>query len=77
VNEPRRAISWLAIADVVLFLIASAFNDRSNTSVDGIVWWIALFVFVVLILSGVVVFSQFVRSRIRAPRGGRRRRARS
>ncbi len=73
---PRRAIASLAIADVVLFLIAVAFNDHSNTSVDGIVWWIALLVFVLLILAGIVVLSQFLRSRAKRPRRDRRPRAR-
>ena len=36
----RQACGYLAVADVVLFLIASAFNDHSSTSVDGIVWWL-------------------------------------
>ncbi len=65
---PRRAIVSLAIADVVLFLIAVAFNDHSNTSVDGIVWWIALLGFVLLIVAGLVVLTQFLRSRSRRTR---------
>jgi Kef-type K+ transport system membrane component KefB len=77
VTDPRRAISSLAVADVVLFLIAVAFNDHSNTSVDGIVWWVALLVFVLLILAGMVVLGQFVRNRARRPPGARRRRART
>jgi len=76
VIAPRRAIVSLAIVDVVLFLIAVAFNDHSNTSVDGIVWWLALFTFVVLIMAGIVVLSQFLRSRAKRPRGSGRRRAR-
>jgi len=68
VIAPRRAIVSLAIADVVLFLIAVAFNDHSNTSVDGIVWWIALFGFVLLIVAGLVVLTQFLRSRSRRTR---------
>jgi hypothetical protein len=64
VIAPRRAIVSLAIADVVLFLIAVAFNDHSNTSVDGI----ALFGFVLLILAGLVVLTQFLRSRSRRTR---------
>jgi len=76
VIAPRRAIVSLAIADVVLFLIAVAFNDHSNTSVDGIVWWLALLVFVLLIMAGIVVLSQFLRSRAKRPRARGRRRAR-
>ncbi len=59
----RQALRYLALADVLLFLIAVAFNNHSTTSVDGIVWWIALFVFVLLIVVGSVVLIQFLRSR--------------
>jgi membrane protein implicated in regulation of membrane protease activity len=68
----RQALSYLAVADVVLFLIASAFNNPSATSVDGIVWWIALFVFLLLIMAGVVVSIQFLRSRAKRPKRVRR-----
>jgi hypothetical protein len=67
----RQVCISLAVADVVLFLLASAFNDHSSTSVDGILWWVALFVFVLLIAIGIVVLVQYVwskrRRRKRAP----------
>jgi hypothetical protein len=65
VRASRQACRTLAVADVVLFLVAVAFNDHSATSVDGIVWWVALFVFVLLIVVGLVIFIQFLRSRRR------------
>ena len=69
----RQALGYLAVADVVLFLIASAFNNPSATSVDGIVWWIALFVFLLLIVAGFVVLIQFLRSRGKRPKRTRGR----
>jgi ABC-type nickel/cobalt efflux system permease component RcnA len=67
----RQVCVSLAVADVVLFLLASAFNDHSSTSVDGILWWLALFAFALLIAAGVVVLVQYVwskrRRRKRAP----------
>jgi hypothetical protein len=69
----RRACAYLAIADVVLFLIAAAFNDHSTTSVDGIVWWIAIFGFLLLIVAGFVVIVQFLLSRGNRPRRARPR----
>ncbi|MGH2895007.1 MAG: hypothetical protein ACRDPM_17320 [Solirubrobacteraceae bacterium] len=67
----RQILSRLAIADVVLFLIAVAFNDRGSTSVDGIIWWLAIAVFGVLIVVGCVVLVGFFWScgkRARRPR---------
>jgi hypothetical protein len=69
----QQACGYLAVADVVLFLIAVAFNNQSTTSVDGIVWWIALFVFLLLILVGFVVLIQFLHSRGKRPRRTRAR----
>jgi ABC-type nickel/cobalt efflux system permease component RcnA len=69
----RQACSYLAVADVVLFLVAVAFNDHSTTSVDGIVWWLALFVFLLLIAFGFVVMIQFLRSRAKTPKRKRER----
>jgi hypothetical protein len=69
----RQACGYLAVADVVLFLIASAFNDHSATSVDGIVWWLALFVFVLLIAVGLVIMIQFMRSRAKSRKRKRAR----
>jgi hypothetical protein len=68
VRSTRQACTALFVADVVLFLVASTFNDHSSTSVDGILWWIALFVFVLLIALGSVVFVQYLRSRRKRPR---------
>lgn len=58
----------MAIADVVLFLIAVAFNNQSKTSVDGIIWWVAIAVFVAMIVAGSVVFLQYLRGRMKRPR---------
>jgi hypothetical protein len=63
----RRACVYLATADVVLFLIAAAFNDHSTTSVDGIVWWIAIFGFLLLIVAAFIVLVQFLLSRGKRP----------
>jgi len=70
----RQLCSALAVADVVLFLVAGAFNDHSNTSVDGILWWLALFVFLLLIAIGIYVLGRFLWTHRRQPK---RRRARS
>jgi H+/Cl- antiporter ClcA len=61
----RQVCVSLAVADVVLFLLASAFNDHSSTSADGILWWLALFVFALLIVAGLVVLVQYVWSKRR------------
>jgi len=70
----RQLCSALAVGDVVLFLVAGAFNDHSNTSVDGILWWLALFVFLLLIAIGIYVLGRFLWTHRRQPK---RRRARS
>jgi len=70
----RQLCSALAVGDVVLFLAAGAFNDHSNTSVDGILWWLALFVFLLLIAIGIYVLGRFLWTHRRQPK---RRRARS
>ena len=59
------------MADVVLFVIAAALNDRSSTSVDGIIWWIAIAGFVLLVAASFAVLVGFVRSRARRPRRSR------
>lgn len=64
----RQLFTRMAIADVVLFLIAVAFNNQSKTSVDGIIWWVAIAVFVAMIVAGSVVFLQYLRGRMKRPR---------
>jgi hypothetical protein len=69
----RQFCSGLAVADVALFLAAGGFNDHSNTSVDGIIWWLALFAFVLLIAIGVSVVGKFLWTRCGRPKGVRAR----
>ncbi len=64
----RQVFRYLVVLDVVLFLIASAFNDQSTTSLDGVVWWIALLVFLLLIVAASVILIQFLISRGKRPR---------
>jgi hypothetical protein len=61
------------MADVVLFLIAAAFNDHSSTSVDGIIWWLALAGFGLLIVAAFAVLVGFIRSRTKSRRPRRTR----
>jgi hypothetical protein len=70
----RQLWSRLVVADVVLFVIASALNDHSLTSIDGIIWWLALALFALLIAAGSAIMIGYVRSR--ASRRRRRRRSR-
>jgi hypothetical protein len=72
----RQLWSRLAIADVVLFVIASAFNDRSSLSVDGLIWWLAIALFGLLIVAASVALVVWVRSRAKRPRRPRRPRIR-
>jgi hypothetical protein len=72
----RQLCSAIVGVDVALFLVASALNDHSNTSVDGIVWWAALALFVVLIAIGVAILGRFLWIRHQT-RSARRRRSRS
>lgn len=67
----RQLCSALVVGDVVLFLVAGAFNDHSNTSVDGILWWLALFVFLLLIAVGIYVLGRFLWSHRRRPKRAR------
>lgn len=60
----RQLCLWIVAADVVLFLVASALNDHSNTSVDGFVWWAALGLFAVLIAIAVFILGNFLRMRV-------------
>jgi heme/copper-type cytochrome/quinol oxidase subunit 2 len=69
----RTVAKGLVLADVALFVLASVFNDHSNTSVDGILWWAAFAVFVMLIVFGTAVFVQFMRTRRTRPRRSRAR----
>lgn len=69
----RRTCSYLVMADLALFLLAAAFNDRSTTSVDGILWWIAIFGFALLIVAATAIFLRFMLSRVRRPRRTRLR----
>jgi hypothetical protein len=64
----RQLCLGIVAADVVLFLVASGFNDHSNTSVDGFVWWAALVLFAVLIAIGVYILGQFLWTRMRTRR---------
>jgi ABC-type nickel/cobalt efflux system permease component RcnA len=67
----RQLCSALAVGDVVLFLVAGAFNDHSNTSIDGIVWWLALLVFLLLIAVGMYVLGRFLWTHRRQPKRAR------
>lgn len=67
----RQVAIGLVVTDVALFLLASAFNDHSNTSVDGILWWMAIAVFVLLIMVGLAALIQFLRTRRRRPKRSR------
>ena len=67
----RQVAIGLVVTDVVLFLLASAFNDQSRTSVDGILWWMAIAVFLLLIMFGLAVLIQFLRTRRRRPKRSR------
>lgn len=60
----RQLCVGIVAADVVLFLVASAINDHSNTSVDGFVWWAALALFAVLIAIAVYLLGQFLWTRL-------------
>ena len=59
----RRNLIYLAVADVVMFVIAIAFDNNSATSVDGIVWWVALLGLLLLIVLGVRALMQSRRPR--------------
>lgn len=64
----RQFWTRVAVADVVLFVLASVFNDQSSTSADGILWWLAIGVFVLLLVAGSVMLIQFVWTRTRGRR---------
>ena len=67
----RQFLTRCAVAVVVLFLIAAAFNDHSTTSVDGIIWWVAIAAFGLLILATCVILVGYLASRFRRPRRSR------
>jgi cytochrome c oxidase subunit IV len=56
----RQVCIGIVAADVLLFVLASAFNDHSNTSVDGFLWWAAIAVFLVLIAIAAYIFASFL-----------------
>jgi hypothetical protein len=66
----RQTVKAVIVADVVLFLIAAAFNDHSRTSVDGIIWWTAIVLFVLLLVAGSAGLLVHLRGRVKRP--GRR-----
>jgi ABC-type nickel/cobalt efflux system permease component RcnA len=68
VPTSRQICTSIALADVALFLIAVTFNDHSSTSVDGIIWWLALAVFVLLIAVGLFVLLRFLVTRRKRPK---------
>jgi ABC-type nickel/cobalt efflux system permease component RcnA len=67
----RQVATGLFVTDVVLFLLASTFNDHSSTSVDGILWWLAIAVFALLVMFGFAVLVQYMRTRRRRPKRSR------
>ena len=69
----RNAFRSLVLADVALFLIAAAFNNHSGSSVDGVVWWIAIGLFVVMIAVGSLGLLQYLKNRAKHPRRSRAR----
>ena len=69
----RQLLARLAMADVVLFLIAAAFNDHSTTSVDGIIWWVAIAGFLLLIVAAFGILVGYAWSRAKRPRRPRTR----
>lgn len=64
----RQVWSRLAVADVVLFVLAAAFNDHSSLSVDGVIWWLAIALFVVLIVVASATLVLFLRTRTKRAR---------
>ena len=64
----RQLCTAVVVLDVVLFVVASALNDHSNTSIDGIIWWAALFLFVVLMAIGMVILVRFLWTHRRRPK---------
>jgi hypothetical protein len=61
----RQLCLGIVAVDVVLFLVASGFNDQSSTSLDGFVWWAALALFAVLIAIAVYILGHFLWTRLR------------
>jgi NAD/NADP transhydrogenase alpha subunit len=73
----RQILGRLAIAVVVLFVLAAAFNDHSTTSVDGILWWVAIAGFILLIVAACAVLVGFIVTRRKRPRKSRAQRSRA
>jgi uncharacterized membrane protein AbrB (regulator of aidB expression) len=73
----RQLCLGIVAADVFLFLVASLFNDHSNTSVDGFIWWAAVALFAVLVVIAAYILVHFLWTRLRSPDriGGRSRRS--
>jgi hypothetical protein len=69
----RQLVIAVASVDVVLFLVATAFNNHSNTSADGIVWWAAIGVFAALVAIGLVIVGRYSWTHRRRPGRPRRR----
>ena len=61
----RRNLVALAVVDVVLFVLAVAFDNNSATSADGILWWVALLGLLLLVLLEVETLIRSRRSRAR------------
>lgn len=64
----REWLLRLAVADLAVFLLAVALNDHSNTSFDGILWWIAISGFAALIVLGTIVLFHTLWGRARRAR---------
>jgi heme/copper-type cytochrome/quinol oxidase subunit 2 len=64
----RQLCSAVLVLDVGLFVLASAINDHSNTSVDGIVWYAAIFVFVALMVVGTYILVRYLWTHRRRPK---------
>lgn len=71
--QTRQLATRLFLADVALFVLAAVLSHHGSTSLDNIVWWIAIAGFLLLILFGLGVLVQFVFSRRRRPRRSRTR----
>lgn len=66
--QTRRLATRLFVADVALFVLAAALNRHSSTSLDTVVWWIAIAGFLLLILFGLAILVKFLYSRRRRPK---------
>lgn len=64
----RQLVTAVIALDLLLFVVASAINDHSNTSVDGILWYAAIVVFFLLMVIGTVILVRFLWTRRRRPK---------